>query len=338
MHDLMVLLYPFRLWQVFSLSPFGLSQKSMWPKESMKLKLFAICWLLIHFLAIIYGFLSISSYVNPHYSVLLRYNTIISLLISRLLACAVVLEAILKRKDQITFFESIKQIDFILKYKLQIRIDYRKYQYENNIATFAWFFIYLAMEIFVFVRVLTKQRYAFTYFWIYNAIPTLISSLLCLQITTYVHTIRHRYEIINDFLRKIILLQSKGSVSTDNLKAIRHVRFIHEEIPSYSSTKVVISCEQFEQIRRAYQLLYDLSMLVNKLYWWSLPLYLGNYFHKVLAGSFNLCTVVLAQSQSDPYSMLAWTTFCVAQFIILAHACQALSIEVRIFLIRSTIV
>lgn len=225
MHILMVLLYPFRLWQVFSLSPFGLARKTLWPKESTKLKYYAIACILIHIFALIFSFFSISTYTSEKNSVVLRYNTILSLIVSRLLACVIVIEAVFKRNDQIDFFERVKKIDSILKQKLQVKIEYTKYQHQNNFIMFACLFIYLSMEIFVLARVYVQERYFFLNYWLYLSVPNLISSLLCHQIATYVHIIRRRYAMINDFLRKIALMQSRGIVNRG-----------HEKISSFART------------------------------------------------------------------------------------------------------
>lgn len=190
MHILWALFYPLRLWQVCSLSPFGLTQKTLCPNESAKLKFFAIFSLLLHTVVSISGLIFKSSYTDEEDQPIVAFNEIFSLFVSRLLVCVMLIESFLKRKSQIYFFELMRKVDFILKYKLQIKIDYKKIRYQNNTGLVIRIFIYLGFELLVTVTAYTQQNYTFVRLWLYHAIPMLISSLFCHQVGLTFEAIR----------------------------------------------------------------------------------------------------------------------------------------------------
>lgn len=321
MHLTSTVIFPFRLWQLFSLSPFGLSRKQFWPKECKKIELYSLVCLLVHIILVFYCLCFTSSYIDWTNSPAVVYNDIISMLMWRLLSTTIVAESILKRDKQISFFDRIKQIDNILQYKLKVQVDYANCQSQHKITSTIWCLIFVTLEIFLQLCAYMIDQHFFLHFCWYTLVPRLMAVLFCLQIVIYVRTIRRRYRLINDFLRKFHFSQTeiKYLDTLDTFEYSIH-RFSLEERLSFT---------QLEQLRIVYKDLYEATFLVNNLCWWSLPLCLANYFHKILTLIFAAVITKFMGRRTHPYMMAIWSIFYIAQVIFLAHACQTLCKEVK---------
>lgn len=319
--------YPFRVWQLFALSPFSLN-KNLEPRESLTFKLYTVFSIFVHIVVSIQGLIAIPTYQNRNNSVVLLYNGVFMVFAIQLLSCVMLIEAFLKRKHHIDFFERINTVDSILKHKLQIKIDYKKYQCQTSAVSLAWLLTYLTVEVIMIVKAHIKKYYTYQRGQLYLLFPTLMSTMLCHQIVTFQHIIRSRYVLINDFVRKILLFQSKGDVNRELLTATRNFEF------SLDQKGQTLSCSQFQQMRVAYKLMYESTVIVNNLFLWSVPLFTGIYFHKILLTTFAFVATILVDSPFDQVGLLIMDSFFIAQIILLSHACQAVSNEVRITMLN----
>lgn len=199
-------------------------------------------------------------------------------------------EAIFKRHKQIDFLQRINRIDHILHNKLRIHVDYKKQQIQCNILITIWIFVCFACAICMIVVYHTVELTFNESFWVLYAFPFLIYSLHYQRMVLYVHVIRLRYKMLNQFIEKVCLFQERGIVNNEILHAFKQISKV-----AYADCPVeqLISKSQLMDIRNIYQMMYEATNIINEMFWWSLPLCVGIDFHRLLVNSFLIFGVLL---------------------------------------------
>lgn len=308
--------WPFLVWQMVGTAPFTVAKKALVPVQNPKLQLYSAILFIVNVVLLILSMVFTSVYIAPTEKVVTWYNSLVTMLSIRLLTCIVVLEAILKVNRQTDLLQRITRVDFILRHKLRIHVDYKKHQFHNNLMTTVWVFGCFACIVSVFVvqHVGLKNKTEET-FWLIYAIPFLMYSMNYHRMVSYVYEIRRRYQMLNCFLEDICTAQQRRSLNDDLLANGR--------------IENLISKSQLIDFRNAYQILYEASNVVNDTFWWSLPLCIGIDFHLLLMNSYGVFAVLLLRGEVIILGVVvSWGSMNIAHLLLLSHACHSASKEV----------
>lgn len=323
MKFLISLRWPFCVWQIFAMAPFGVANKPLLPVKNPALELYAVVLLLMNLIFLILSIAFTSIYIEWDSKDISNFDSFMAMMMMRLTLCVIIGEAILKLNKQMNFLQQIIRADFILHRKLKIHIDYKKFQFQNNVFTTAWILMSCSCVVCVFVIFHTIEDLFSERFWLIYAIPFIIYSLYYHRVVLYVHEIRRRYEMLNKFIEKICLFQERGIVNSDILQAFKGMSKI-----AYADCPVeqLIKQSQLKDIRNTYQILYETTNTINDMLWWSLPLCIGIDFHRLLVNAYYIFAVWLVNWHWK-YIIVAvsWGSANIVHLILLSHACHSTS-------------
>lgn len=324
MKCLLTLQRPLRVWQLLAMSPFDMANKTLMPVKDVKLQLYGYTWLILNITLLILSMVFATTYIEWNDSIG-NFDKLLAMLMIRSVSCLIVGEAIFKRQKQIDLLQKIVRIDGILRHKLHIQIDYDKHRMQNNILITIWIFVCVScivcMNVVMHVTKHDGQR-----FWLVYTFPFFIYSLNYHRMVTYVHVIRLRYQILNQFIEKVCLLQERGIVNNEILQSFQRVSKV-----AFVETKLepLLSKSQLIDIRNIYQIMYDASNTINDLFWWSLPLCIAIDFHRLLLNVYILFGVLLFEFKWDELvACLFWGCVNVSHLLLLSHACHSTNKEV----------
>lgn len=251
--------WSFRFWQFFSLTPLSLTVQTSRPYKNPKLRTFAIFSLKFFIVLTICGITFIIGYTDwEKSSKIIAYNTAITMLLLQFTSCVILAESILNINRQINFLERMNRIDYALTHKLQLKIDYQKYQFRNNALIVIWIFLHLIYRTVVTGTLLDDQNYLM--FVLLHTIPFALYTLHYLHMIVYVYQIRHRYALLNQFILETFPLE-------DIMIEIQKVNIDFEKNNHLKA--------QLLELRDIYQELHDASHTINNIFRWSIPLCIG---------------------------------------------------------------
>lgn len=319
MKFLTTILWPIRLWQILAITPFGLTKKTFWPNRESSLHYFAMACLAVHIAALIHGIIVPGSFADMNTNIIDTYNDQFAMGSIRFLICAIIIEAILYRNDHIDVFELINQIDLNLEGKLRLMINYKKNQFQNNIIFGIWLVVLIMSIILVFVFNHLSGDEQFERYWLFYIIPFSITTLHYQRIFFYVHLLRYRYQMLNDFLLNICSIQELQQ--NDDLSSETK---LNNSIP-------LLTAIQIRDFRNIYQQLYEASIQMNDIFWWSMPLCILIDFHSLLVNSYWTFLIFLTHSSENSIVVsLIWGGCNAARLLLLSHACHSTSISVSL--------
>lgn len=319
MKFLATILLPFRIWQIFSLVPFGLISGKLYLNKASNLHYFSMASLTVHVAALFHGLIIQDVYVPNEGEVYSKYNEIITLGLMRFIACVIVLESILNRKTQFTVLEMINQIDLNLKFKLRIKINYKRQQFHFNMGTLLWLLVFGISDAAILIDAHVKGQEKFKMFWLFYSIPFIMCGLQYQRLAYYATLLRQRYQMLNEFLLNICTIQEAHQIESESLSDIK------------ATLDPLITTAQVRDFRNIYQQLYDASLCVNDIFWWSLPLCILSDFHKLLVNAYLIFAMFLVQnSDNDAMVAVLWGVCNVVNLLLVSHACHSTTIAVWI--------
>lgn len=300
MRFLSTFLWVLHIWQMFSLVPFKLTEKTLLPTANNNYKIFAFfsLWSYISTAtcSLIYSEWYIDWSSDPHNVYTIMFN----MLSTQAVTCLIIYEAIDKTDEQIDFLERFNKIDNALRYKLKIEINYKSYRLYNNIGCILWFLWHFSCTISIFVYCYLTENRSFERFHIFYAMPFFIYSLQYQRMIVYVHLIRNRYTLLNQFLREF----------EENVK--------QNKIDHLTSRDLLI------ELRNIYQKLYEASDLINKIFRWTLALCIAVDFYNCMGHIFYMFIIfLLNQPWTDAIAPFIWLTCNLGHVLILSHACHS---------------
>lgn len=326
MKFLTTLQWPLRVWQILAMTPFGVAHKTLIPLKDLRLEIYAATWFIFNVILLILCVIFSSKYIDWPANALAGYDSIMAMITIRLCSCLIIGEALFKIKKQTEFLHRIIRIDYVLRHKLRIDIDYKKHQFQSNILTTIWIFMCFSCMICIFVVLHITEDNFNQRFWLIYGFPFLFYSLHYHHMVLNIHVIRLRYQMLNHFIEKVCMFQERGVVNNEILQAFKQLSKV-----TFSETSIeqFISKSQLIDVRNIYQTMYETTVIINEMFWWSLPLCIGIDFHRLLVNTFVLFSVLLfAFKWNQLVICLFWGFINIAHLLLLSHACHSTNKEV----------
>lgn len=243
----------------------------LWPtwqttKYKSLLTIYSICSILSVFVI----FLS-AIYVNK----LLEDNTLSTAVASWFLFTVlathliIVLQSLFYRKAQMKLLQKFSQVDRLFNAKLQISMSYRK----EKKALFMRFCILLITFVAIKVGLLIHLHYMqrLGSFWYHCLFSVWIMRLRCFQVLFFVYLLRSRLILINDKLKKLLIVRNSHSGNaTNEWHSIADTKNIIFVLDTSSSSAKYITYDILLNVKQIYGELYEICELINVTFGWSL--------------------------------------------------------------------
>lgn len=323
----------FCVWQFSCLSPFSLNNHKKASISRSFYRKISFSIIIIQIALIIFGFVFLDEILNTFFTQTIKTLDIIIMTLIQLTSLVILWEAYSKRNIQKNFFQLINSVDFILEYKIGIRLKYEQ-QKQINIRSLArWLF--LDIGIFITNFVLFFMYFTFMYrWWAIFFVSFFFCSMRYYQITTVVDIIRYRYDEINQFINQIQpfdeLRRNKFNIDLANVLANVHNQFrrLHKSQSIY---------EKLRDLRRVCRLLGSANNNLNYMFQNSIPLIIVNDFLHILINSYWVLRIIIESDTKICYLLppLLWTFLNFNHVISLASVCHHATEEVcLIFLLN----
>lgn len=319
--------WPLWIWQIFGMAPFVAVNKSLLPAKNTNLQYYACSLLLVQLILLTIGVIFPTIYTDFSSRTITNYDDFLAMFTIRLAACTIIAEAILKLNKQIEFLQQINRVDQILRRKLQIEIDYKNEQIQNNIFTVIWILTCFSCVICVLVIFLQLNAPMVVRYWLFYTLSFPLCSIHYHRLVLYVHLILRRYKIVNRFIEDVCLQQEKRADNFELLLALKKVPKV-----TFADYPPSITMSQLVDIRNVYQILYETTDMINDMCRWSLPLCIAIDFHRLLVNSFYIFSILLLQKDWNTLIVgIFWGGINVGHLLLLSHACHCTAKEVSLF-------
>lgn len=222
------------------------------------------------------------------------------LFLIQLTALAIFIESYTKRFIQIDFLQKISTIDFVLEYKIGIKMNYIKERRRTSQRLIRW--ILIDFSVLISIAVLSYHLYDYVHrWWTIFWISFFICSMRYFQITSYVYLIRRRYEQINVFVDELLFSEQRGTPSNLDLAIITEYLQKDETRRTWNKYMSRGAYEKLIDLRRVYRLMSSASENINQMFQWSIPFNISNDFFHILIESYWILRIIIEQTKSPVY-------------------------------------
>lgn len=318
MKFLTTLQWPFRIWQIFGMTPIEVINKSTLLIKNTKLQYYSAALLIIHFILLIFAIALPSIYVVWPPKAIPDFDVFVAMITIRLVACVIVSESILKLSKQTKFIHQIMRVDLILRRNLRIQIDYKADRFHNNMLTLVWILSCFACITCVYIVFYFMDDGPRTTYWLLYSISFMVYSIHYHRIVVYVRLILRRYRILNQYIEKMCLQKWENTDSSQWLLNFDKKSKITDDLIMQPMT-----ISQLADVRNVYQLLYETTEMVNDMFRWSLPLCIALDFHRLIVNFYFVFAVLLLKTSWNTLILaIVWGSINFGHLILLSHACH----------------
>lgn len=295
-------LYPsFFIWQIFSLSPFALTQKKF--SQRRVHRALSCTLILIQIIVFIHGLIVTDYYVNPSLPLVTKYTVVSLISLLRLTAIVVTVESWLKRSMQIEFLNKIEQIDEIFAKKFDIDLKHQSHRQWNFIV------LLIQLSLYIFSTVAIPFIDVHMLFILHSIIlvPSFMNGMCYNQAVLYGKLIVDRCQALNNFVERLHLYESG-------------------ELPHIETS--VIS-KLVDQVQKSHQKFIELSEIYFELFQWSMLFNIANDFQIALVSSFWFIGDIITGTNPLHYlPSIAYSIICSLNVTIMSHINSCINIEV----------
>lgn len=317
----------FRFWQLICITPIGIDPQ-LKPTTRNVYRTYSFILIAIHVLVIIISLIYGNDLLHPDSTPSVKVVDRFTLLLTQLCCLVVFFESYIKRIMQINLLQKIRSIDFILEYRIGLKLHHIDQKWDNINRLFRLLMLNTTVGIMLGVTsyILYGQIYIYIYRWWLCFYPSLfIYSMRCYQITTYVNLIRHRYHLINRFFKKLqVQKEQSGNINIDLAKTLDNVCTIIQKHKSKSVHK------RLSDLRRVCRLLNSVNRNINDLFKWSIPFIVFCDFVAILDNTY--WTLSLFFENNSHWHYLIYPSFWIAlnfgHVIMLCSVCHHATEEV----------
>lgn len=249
-----------RVFQLLGLSPFSVDEK-FWPKESRNLRFFSLFQIGCFFVSLLGTFSKRELFLSDTQSDVAHLVDFVQLMGVRVAHLIILCESLIHQKSLISFFESLCEIDEMMK---KVKIDEypkkKSFVYVGLVVSF----YFGAQIVVIWILILREEFHRLSYVWFY-ILPFLVICIRDFQIISCVGFIKKRFELINQRLEEIVLNDDKLSVvlSYPSLKTSSTFKLYTSDLKSFKQPNLIKNAKQLLLIRQMYEKLYVLSTIVN---------------------------------------------------------------------------
>jgi 7tm Chemosensory receptor len=209
----------------------------------------------------------------------------------------IVCESLYQHKTMIKFFKDVCDFDLAMK-QVNIENSLRKFRNKNLLVLIVEVIFYFGMPLMALVLLLLRKDYGMITYWVSYFLPLLVCCFRYVQACNCVWFIKQRFEILNERLSKIDLLDEHD----EKLNLITSIDFklYIKEMKRFKRPKLLKNFEQLILMRQLYDKLYNLSLDVNYSFGISNLVNIANDFVSLTSNSY----FIFLSLQSSPYDTI----------------------------------
>lgn len=282
MNQIQAVLPSIRLFQLCGINPFGIDKKNQ-PRESQSLKFYS----LFHIGLSIVG-LGLSFYqrtLNVNGSDIGRTVSFLQLIGIRIAHFIIVCESLLQHKTLKNIFITLCQVDTMME-KAKIE---KKVETKNYFALPVLF--YVGIQLIVLALLIYQEDYQFLGYWASYLVSFLVSCFRYLQVFNCIWFIWKRYEILNERLAEVHLIDDVSGISSENHSKAGFVQSVNlklyiSDVKNTKRSKPIKNFDHLILLRQMYDKLYTMSMMINYTFGLSNLINIANDFVSITSNSY----------------------------------------------------
>lgn len=271
--------------QVTCLGPYTVNKKF---EKSKFMLIYSVIIIVISIVALVIGIFQDDLYLDTIDDTSGNTIDFVQLIGIRLAHIATMLESVYRRNDQIEFFEKLEEVDKIFESKLEVNM--KEYSSTKNtiIHMFILFLTYFFVEICIVSILIFNKEYSYIQYWVFYLLPLCVCGLRFFQVFFCCLLLNNRFKILNLFLTEIQSVKSFNKIKDGKL--FTTVGHFKSDIKSDSSTNY----DKLVLLRKMYDKLWHLGLLINKSFGFSILANTGNAFLSVTCNLYWMFLVVRA--------------------------------------------
>lgn len=317
--------------QLVCLSPFALKNYRGYSKLFNLRKIFIYSIIFTQFLIIICCIVFNNTFVQTGFARAIKTFDATVLTLIQFTALIIFIESYRKRLAQVDFLQKINTIDFILKFKIGIHLNYVEQKWSNLKRLIRW--IAIDISVFVINVLVIKQLYpenTVLHWWLMISLSFFICSMRYFQIVSYVYLIRYRYHRMNQFINNSLFIEERITFNLDLATTLQNYgRNLNGEIWDKTTSRDVY--QKLVDLRRVYRLISSASRNINQIFQWSIPIIISNDVLHMLINMYWILRLIIQKEKSAFYLVVPslWTAINLNHLLSLSSLCHHASEEVK---------
>lgn len=308
------LLPSLKLWRLVGLSPFAVEPFST-SNINRHQDLIQIIRIFIVVLLSIFIIVIHTIYVLDLDDAWLQFWGVFAYSLALLAQLIILIESFIKRESQMKFLIQQNAIDSFMVDQIGIVIDYGLEQKQHTKRLRRWNILYGIAFVTSFSVVLASNSFYLMSVSLFTYIAQYTNALCFHQFTTYVHLIKYRYVLINEFINKIYL--------SDLNRFMGHTQKIEEHRKPVNKIKLI------GQLRHVSNLLVESSQQLNDLFSASLKVCILKYFCCSIGNNYTSLEIAVKNESWVVFSIAIFSLLPVGNdFISAVNACEDTTEEV----------
>lgn len=299
------IILPFRIFQLFSFSPFGLSDKGQLPTDKLQLRIISVLMIFIHFASLIHGVIYTDMYCDWSMKPALNYYNVLCMVHIRLIALIILIESLLKQRHQMDFLEKIRVVDMIFEQKLSIGMEYKRHRRTITVRTGIWLILCFGGHTTLLIIWLLSEDYYSINFWLLSAIQLFMRTFHYLQLITYVHLTRIRFEMINEIIKAFYRTADLGKSVIFKVNCHDYINKTKNCLEMSNENSVVVEkyliFKKLNYLREIYVQMFNATEMINHLFRCSIAINVAKDFLDTLSCVYWLCLWFLSPAMSTLY-------------------------------------
>lgn len=306
----------FRIYQSSGFAPFtipfaGATKRGKWCIFSVILT----TWLAA---LLINDIISYKRFFDTEKSMMISYLGFMIITVMRVVTLVIAIESMLQRKQQIYFLKQFGRMDRLFTEELGVSFDYKRIRRNAYIWMTIWILQLAILIGLILVDIVNDDISIWIKFWwMFITVPLFLPSTRYFQIVHYIGLLGFGFEMINT--RLDVLLSRTNRLSTaDKAKNLNKDDRIYDDIVT---------------LRRIYHLLWESTVLLNKMFQWSLLLLIGASFFTIVVNYYRTLYWLLTPDPSKLDRIITyfiWSLIHTFHFITLSSICYNISQQVCI--------
>lgn len=238
------------------------------------------------------------------------------------MAPIIVFESMAKRSQQITFLNSIENIDQLLLNSIHVKANTKPEKVKSIVWMVIWLLkvtaLLLILLTFIFIYYSKSQTDPVaSMFFFFATMPVAVSSIRYYQVIFYINLIGHRFQLINEYLLKVLSPIKDAESKEDDINFKMDIITSNPLPPPEFFKEIVL-------IRVIFFQLWQTTTIINKLFRWSLLLAIGNSFGIIVINFYRLLVYVLKPNFAIEEVVIPflWAIYNTLYFVILSNSCH----------------
>lgn len=297
-------------------------------KSSNNNKYYSYILIVAEILPLVFCWICTDFYIDWSIPSINNYIDVSILTSARIVTIIIRIESLVKRNAQIQFFQKLQEVDEIFSKILGFRENHRGLRNQLIFDGIFWALELIIMFASFIVYTLVDEVYKDLVLCVMYILPFALSNIRYFQFVTFVRLLRVRIEIIQRCFERNICLES-SKIASANQWNVYNVLEKYEMATEQLEKSLVH--QEIILLRKCYYILWESSILINKIFHWTMPFAIGLDFCILVANLYWLFLWFVSAKVSTTAAFNAavvWSIVNIRHIIIITNICHRTSEQV----------